>query len=98
MDIALDEARAAALRGEVPVGAVVVDGVTGEVLAQTGNRTEERHDPTAHAEILALRAATEMRGSARIEDCDLLCDFRAMRHVCGGDFLCPDTAPLFRGL
>ncbi len=61
MEIALAEARAAAARGEVPVGAVVLDG-TGAVLARAGNEVEARHDPTAHAEMLALRAAAAMRG------------------------------------
>lgn len=56
MEIALEEARAAALRGEVPVGAVVTDGA-GIVLARAGNRVEERRDPSAHAEMLALREA-----------------------------------------
>ena len=65
MDLALDEARAAALRGEVPVGAVLVSP-TGEVVAQTGNRTREMSDPTAHAEILAVRAACAALGSERL--------------------------------
>lgn len=69
MDIALREAHSAATRGEVPVGAVVVrDGV---VLAVAGNRTLELRDPTAHAEILAIRAAAEKVGSERLIDCDL---------------------------
>lgn len=71
MQRALAEARAAALRGEVPVGAVVV-GPGGEVLAAAGNRTEELSDPTAHAEILALRAAAAARGESRLPDCDLV--------------------------
>ncbi|MDJ0513866.1 MAG: nucleoside deaminase [Methyloceanibacter sp.] len=70
MDLALDEARAAADRGEVPVGAVVVDPA-GSVLAQAGNRTLELRDPTAHAEILALRAASAVLGSERLTGCDL---------------------------
>jgi tRNA(Arg) A34 adenosine deaminase TadA len=68
---ALTEARAAAARGEVPVGAVVVDGATGTVLASAGNRTEELNDPTAHAEVLALRAAAAGAKSPRLPDCDL---------------------------
>jgi tRNA(adenine34) deaminase len=71
MQQALDEARAAATRGEVPVGAVVV-GPGGAVLARAGNRTEQRNDPTAHAEILALRAAAALRASPRLLDCDLV--------------------------
>jgi tRNA(Arg) A34 adenosine deaminase TadA len=65
MDIALDEARAAAQRGEVPVGAVVVDP-RGQVVAQAGNRTRECADPTAHAEMLVLRAACAAAGSERL--------------------------------
>lgn len=69
MGTALEEARAAAARGEVPVGAVIVrDGV---VLASAGNRTLELKDPTAHAEILAIRAAAARIGSERLVGCDL---------------------------
>ncbi|MEO3473070.1 nucleoside deaminase [Roseomonas sp. CAU 1739] len=70
IDIALAEAAAAAARGEVPVGAVVTDA-SGAVLAQAGNEVEARCDPTAHAEILALRAATARIGSPRLPDCTL---------------------------
>lgn len=65
MDLALTEARAAAARGEVPVGAVVV-APGGAVVAVAGNRTRELSDPTAHAEILALRAACAALGSERL--------------------------------
>lgn len=65
MQIALDEARKAAERGEVPVGAVIVDP-HGQVVAQAGNRTRELHDPTAHAEILVIRAACEAARSERL--------------------------------
>ena len=71
MDIALDEARAAARRGEAPVGAVLVDGATGEVLARAGNRTEETADPTAHAEMLVIRTAAMAAGAPRLPGCDL---------------------------
>ena len=70
MEIALEEARAAAARGEVPVGAVVV-GPDGAVLARAGNRTETDHDASAHAELLALRAAAMGRKNSRLADCDL---------------------------
>jgi tRNA(Arg) A34 adenosine deaminase TadA len=70
MERALEEARAAAERGEVPVGAVIV-GPEGEVLAAAGNRTLEEKDPTAHAEILAIRAAARALGSERLTGCDL---------------------------
>lgn len=65
MDVALTEARAAAARGEVPVGAVIVNPA-GQVVAQAGNRTRELHDPTAHAEVLAIRAACARAGSERL--------------------------------
>ena len=68
--LALEEARAAALRGEVPVGAVVTDG-EGRVLARAGNRVEELADPTAHAELLALREAARLRGEPRLPDATL---------------------------
>ena len=69
MDLALAEARAAAARGEVPVGAVVVRD--GTILASAGNRTFELKDPTAHAEMLVLRRACEEIGSERLIGCDL---------------------------
>jgi tRNA(adenine34) deaminase len=70
MACALDEARAVAARGEVPVGAVITDAA-GEVLAQAGNRTRELNDPTAHAEMLAIRAACAALGSERLLGCTL---------------------------
>jgi tRNA(Arg) A34 adenosine deaminase TadA len=70
MDAALQEARAAAQRGEVPVGAVIVSP-TGQIVARAGNRTRELNDPTAHAEILALRAACAAAGSERLPGHDL---------------------------
>lgn len=70
MSLALEEARNAAARGEVPVGAVLVSS-DGEVLAQSGNRTEELCDPTAHAETLVIRQAAELLRSPRLVGCDL---------------------------
>lgn len=70
MELALGEARAAAGRGEVPVGAIVV-APDGRVLAAAGNRTRELNDPTAHAEMLAIRAACLALGDERLVDCDL---------------------------
>ena len=70
MDVALDEAQAAGARGEVPVGAVVVDA-DGVVVARAGNRTRELNDPTAHAEVLAIRAACTAAGSERLVGHDL---------------------------
>jgi len=66
MRIALDCAQAAADAGEAPIGAVVIDPATGEVIAKAGNAPIARHDPTAHAEILALRAAAESLGNYRL--------------------------------
>jgi tRNA(adenine34) deaminase len=71
MDAALDEARAAGSRGEVPVGAVVVERETGAVVARAGNRTRELRDPTAHAELLAIRAACAAIRSERLAGFDL---------------------------
>ena len=71
MSLALAEAEAAALRGEVPVGAVVVDPSTGTVLGRAGNRTEELNDPTAHAEVLAIRQACAAVGEPRLPGFDL---------------------------
>lgn len=70
MTIALEEARAAADRGEVPVGAALVDA-KGQIVARAGNRVIETSDPTAHAEMLAIRAAAEAANSERLTDHDL---------------------------
>ena len=70
MDAALHEAESAATRGEVPVGAVVISP-SGEVIAAAGNRTRELNDPTAHAEILAIRAACVKLGQERLTGHDL---------------------------
>ncbi|HEY0324475.1 MAG TPA: nucleoside deaminase [Allosphingosinicella sp.] len=69
MRLALDEARAAAEAGEVPVGAVVMRD--GEVLAVSRNRMRDSNDPTAHAEMVALRAAAAVLGTSRLDGCDL---------------------------
>lgn len=69
MQLALDEARTAAARGEVPVGCVIVRG--SDVVARAGNRTLADRDPTAHCELLAIRAAAAALGSERLIDCDL---------------------------
>ena len=70
MERALREARLAAERGEVPIGAVIV-GPDGAILAEAGNRTEAMRDPTAHAEMLAIRTAAAKFGAPRLVDCDL---------------------------
>ncbi|MGO1162871.1 MULTISPECIES: nucleoside deaminase [Brucella] len=69
MDIALEEAKSAATRGEVPIGAVLVHD--GEIIARAGNRTRELNDITAHAEVLVIRQAGETLQSERLIDCDL---------------------------
>ena len=71
MEIALREAEAASGRGEVPVGAVLVDPATGDVIAKAGNRTEELSDPTAHAEMLVIREASKARRAPRLDGLDL---------------------------
>jgi tRNA(adenine34) deaminase len=69
MEVAFAEAEAAAARGEVPVGAVIV--AHGTIVARQANRMRERADPTAHAEMLAIREATAALGSERLVDCDI---------------------------
>jgi tRNA(Arg) A34 adenosine deaminase TadA len=71
MEIALENAKRAAAQGDVPVGAVLIDNRTGDILAEAGNRTEELNDPTAHAEMLVIRTATGKVASPRLENCDL---------------------------
>src|ERR1700678_2217166 len=88
MDLALNAARAAAARGEVPVGAVVT-GPDGAVLAIAGNQVEAGCDAAAHAELLALRAAGTALGSPRLAGCDLL----ATLEPCP---MCASAAGLFR--
>jgi tRNA(adenine34) deaminase len=70
MRIALDQAKEALRRGEVPVGAVITTG-TGVVLAQARNRSLELNDPTAHAELLAIREAAAKHANQRLTDCDI---------------------------
>ncbi|HEX4408696.1 MAG TPA: nucleoside deaminase [Xanthobacteraceae bacterium] len=69
MDQALVEARAAGARGEVPVGCVIVR--SGQIITRAGNRTLADRDPTAHAEMIAVRSAAAVLGSERLDDCDL---------------------------
>jgi len=71
MGLALDQARAAGESGEIPIGAVVLD-FNDDVLAATGNRRERDRDPTAHAEVIALREAAQRRGDWRLSDCTLV--------------------------
>jgi len=88
MEIALEEAAAAALRGEVPVGAVVTDA-SGTVLARAGNRVEEFCDPSAHAEMLALRSAAARRGAKHLSDATLWVTLEPCA-------MCAQAASLFR--
>jgi tRNA(adenine34) deaminase len=69
MELALDEARKAQSRGEVPIGCVII--CDGAVIASAGNRTLADRDPTAHAEMIAIRAAAQALGSERLTECDL---------------------------
>jgi tRNA(adenine34) deaminase len=71
MDLALAEAEAAGARGEVPVGAVLVDGASGALLARSGNRVDTLKDPTAHAEMIVIREAAASAGLKRLEGADL---------------------------
>ncbi len=71
MRVALEEARGAGARAEVPVGAVLVDSRTGTVVARAGNATRERCDPTAHAEILVIREACLLAGAQRLPEFDI---------------------------
>lgn len=71
MDLAIKEAIAAGKRGEVPIGAVIVDPKNGKIISRAGNRTEEDNDPTAHAEVLALRLASAKLKSPRLPGLDL---------------------------
>ncbi|MEL7106602.1 MAG: nucleoside deaminase [Pseudomonadota bacterium] len=94
MDAALAEARGAGARGEVPVGALVVK--EGAVLAAAGNRTRELNDPTAHAELLAIRAATAALGSERLGDCDLYVTLEPCA-MCAGAIAAARIARLYYG-
>ena len=88
METALQEAQAAAARGEVPVGAVVTDAA-GRVLATAGNRVEELSDPSAHAEMLALRAAAQAVGDKHLAGCTLTVTLEPCA-------MCAQAASLFR--
>lgn len=95
MQVALAEARAAAARGEVPVGAVVV-APGGRVVAQAGNRTRELNDPTAHAEMLAIRAACSLLGQERLTGHDLYVTLEPCP-MCAGAIAAARIARLYYG-
>jgi len=94
MDVALEQARAAATRGEVPVGAVVVKD--GQIIAAAGNRTRELSDPTAHAEVLAIRAACRALGSERLVGADLYVTLEPCP-ICAGAISAARIARLYYG-
>jgi tRNA(adenine34) deaminase len=71
MRLALETARKAAADGEVPVGAVLVDAPTGDIVSVAGNRVEQDTDPTAHAEMIVIREAAALRKDVRLPNCDL---------------------------
>ena len=71
MLLALEEAHLAACRGEVPIGAVIVDPIKDEVIARDGNRTLEKNDPTAHAELLVIQQAAQKLKEPRLTNCDI---------------------------
>ncbi|WP_425037894.1 nucleoside deaminase [Primorskyibacter sp. S187A] len=95
MDLALAEARAAQARGEVPVGAVLVSP-DGRIVAQAGNRTRELSDPTAHAEVLVLRAACAAIGSERLPGFDLYVTLEPCT-ICAGAIAAARIARLYYG-
>jgi cytidine deaminase len=94
MAAALEEARAAAARGEVPVGAVIVRD--GRIVARAGNRTRELCDPTAHAEVLAIRAACAALGSERLTGHDLYVTLEPCP-ICAGAISAARIARLYYG-
>ena len=95
MQTALQVARDAGARGEVPVGAVVVSP-RGEVIAQAGNRTREDNDPTAHAEVLAIRAACDALGAERLTGCALYVTLEPCP-MCAGAIAAARIARLYYG-
>ena len=94
MDLALKAAENAGKSGEVPIGCVIVR--ENEVIASAGNRTLTDRDPTAHAEILAIRAAAEAIGSERLTDCDLYVTLGTLHDVRGRDLVRADPPALLR--
>ena len=94
MEAALDQARAAGLRGEVPVGAVIV--LDGQIIAAAGNRTRELCDPTAHAEVLVIRAACTALGSERLPGHDLYVTLEPCP-ICAGTIAAARIARLYYG-
>lgn len=96
MNVALEEARKAATLGEVPVGAVIVDPSTNSVVSRAGNRTRTDNDPTAHAEILAIRKAAEIRRNDRLIGLDLYVTLEPCA-MCAGAISSARLARLYYG-
>src|SRR5437660_11420766 len=94
MDLALKTAENAGKAGEVPIGCVIVRGF--DVIATAGNRTLTDRDPTAHAEILALRQAAEAIGTERLVDCDLYVTLEPCTMCAGARPLAPVRRPYYR--
>jgi tRNA(adenine34) deaminase len=92
MGLALAQAQAAAAAGETPVGAVIVDPATDQVIAEAGNAPIGDMDPTGHAEIRALRQAAQRLGNYRLTGLELFVTLGALRHVRRRDQPCPDRA------
>ena len=95
MRAALDDAKSAAARGEVPIGCVIV-GADGEILARAGNEREATKDPTAHAEIVALREASKKIGSWRLENCTAVVTLEPCA-MCAGAFVHARVARVIYG-
>ena len=94
MSEALAQARQAALEGEVPVGAVVVHG--GKLIAKAHNEREQRHDPTAHAEVVAIRRAAEALGTRRLSGCTLYVTLEPCP-MCAGTIAMSDIETVYFG-
>jgi len=84
MDLALEQARLAAAQGEVPVGAVIVDEASRRVIAAAGNESARRRDPTAHAEMVAIRRAAAVLGTTRLIGCSLYVTLEPCAMCAGG--------------
>ncbi|MCD8571060.1 MAG: nucleoside deaminase, partial [Alphaproteobacteria bacterium] len=97
MSLAWEEAKQAAARDEVPIGAVIVDPTSGNIIARNGNRTRELKDPSAHAEILVIREACEKAGAQRIPELDLYVTLEPCA-MCAGAIYWVGTGRLVYGM
>ena len=96
MERALALAAYAAEQDEVPIGAVIVNPATGEIVSEAYNLCEHVADASAHAELLAIRKACEKLKSNRLREMDFICHPRTLHDVCRGNFVCTYQKPLFR--